>query len=332
MESKLRLLIIDDNPDDRSLVLRELRRAFGPLNVTEAGNLPALEQAMNAPGFDLVVTDYRMGWSNGLDVIREVKRRWMDAVVIMFTGTGNEEVAVEAMQSGADDYVLKNPKNFARIGSSARVALKIKKQSRELHEAQQRFQTLFETVPIGLFRCTPSGKILDANPAFATLLEFSDIAEVRRVNFSELHSKPGQFENWRDELEREGSIASIETELKASGGRTRWVHINARAMRDNRTGQSYYEGSLEDITPKKVADTERERLIAELRNALGKVRTLTGLLPICSSCKKIRDERGAWNLLESYIETHSCAQFTHGFCPDCVRKLYPEVFLDTPKY
>ena len=64
--------------------------------------------------------------------------------------------------------------------------------------------------------------------------------------------------------------------------------------------------------------------IEELQNSLSKVRLLSGLLPICASCKKIRDDKGYWNQIESYISDHSEAEFSHGICPDCVRKLYPE--------
>jgi CheY-like chemotaxis protein len=68
---------------------------------------------------------------------------------------------------------------------------------------------------------------------------------------------------------------------------------------------------------------ERERLIAELREALAHVKTLKGLLPICADCKKIRDDKGYWSQVESYVERHSEANFTHGLCPDCIQKWYP---------
>lgn len=61
----------------------------------------------------------------------------------------------------------------------------------------------------------------------------------------------------------------------------------------------------------------------ELKDALGRVKTLSGLLPICSSCKKIRDDRGYWNQVEVYFRDHSEAEFTHSICPDCMKKLYP---------
>lgn len=82
-----------------------------------------------------------------------------------------------------------------------------------------------------------------------------------------------------------------------------------------------------DISDRKRVARERETLIADLQMALQKVRTLSGLLPICSSCKKIRDDTGYWNTLERYISEHSDAEFTHGLCPECVRRLYPNINL-----
>lgn len=76
----------------------------------------------------------------------------------------------------------------------------------------------------------------------------------------------------------------------------------------------------EHLQERELAAQERERLIAELRDALARVKTLRGLIPICAECKKIRDDRGYWNLLEDYLGRHSDADFTHGFCPDCQRR------------
>jgi hypothetical protein len=68
-------------------------------------------------------------------------------------------------------------------------------------------------------------------------------------------------------------------------------------------------------------------LIAELQGALAKVKLLSGFLPICAACKKIRDDKGYWKQIESYIRDHSEAEFSHGICPDCAKKLYPEFTL-----
>ena len=71
---------------------------------------------------------------------------------------------------------------------------------------------------------------------------------------------------------------------------------------------------------------ERDNLIVELQEALGTIKTLHGILPICSSCKKIRDDKGAWTQMEAYITEHTDAEFSHGICSECAQKLYPEYF------
>ena len=79
---------------------------------------------------------------------------------------------------------------------------------------------------------------------------------------------------------------------------------------------------FEDITERKRVEEERERLVHSLQDTLAKIRRLHGMLPICCSCKKIRDDKGYWNHLEVYIQEHSEAAFTHGICPDCLKELY----------
>ena len=79
-----------------------------------------------------------------------------------------------------------------------------------------------------------------------------------------------------------------------------------------------------EIKQKEKAEKEREELIGRLKDALNKIRTLEGVIPICSNCKKIRDDKGYWNNLEGYIEKHSDALFSHGMCPECMDSLYGE--------
>jgi len=88
------------------------------------------------------------------------------------------------------------------------------------------------------------------------------------------------------------------------------------------------EELTQEVAERKRAEQEKEKLVIELREALSKVKKLSGLLPICSSCKKIRDDQGYWQQIEAYIGEHSEAEFSHSICPDCARKLYPEFFKD----
>ena len=85
---------------------------------------------------------------------------------------------------------------------------------------------------------------------------------------------------------------------------------------------------LEDINERIKTEQELEKTVEELKHAISEVRTLSGLLPICSSCKKIRDDRGYWTQIESYIRKHSGAEFSHGICPECAKKYYPDLIDD----
>jgi len=91
-----------------------------------------------------------------------------------------------------------------------------------------------------------------------------------------------------------------------------WLAVGARHLRKHVEARQHAEG-------------ERERLISELQQALATVKTLDGLIPICASCKKIRDDHGYWTRLETYLEQHSQAEFSHSLCLDCLHKLYPEI-------
>ena len=87
------------------------------------------------------------------------------------------------------------------------------------------------------------------------------------------------------------------------------------------------QGIARDITERKKAEEEREKLISQLQAALDNIKTLKGLLPICANCKKIRDDKGYWNQIEAYVREHSDAEFSHSICPECAEILYPDIFL-----
>ncbi len=94
--------------------------------------------------------------------------------------------------------------------------------------------------------------------------------------------------------------------------------------KDKKSGKKFIVGSIRDITKKKELEEERSKLIENLTNSLKKVKLLKGLLPICASCKKIRDDKGYWKQLEEYIESHSDALFSHSLCPKCTKTFLNE--------
>ncbi len=125
-------------------------------------------------------------------------------------------------------------------------------------------------------------------------------------------------------------ILNYETQRWRRDGRRINVSLTVSPIRDGSGAIVGASSIARDITEKKRIEQERENLIAELRAALAKVKTLSSLLPICSHCKKIRNDESYWQQLESYICQHSGTQFSHGICPECLKKYYPEFLKDKP--
>ena len=106
-------------------------------------------------------------------------------------------------------------------------------------------------------------------------------------------------------------------------GRERWLRAHIEPLRGPGDVIRGCIGAALDITERVHAERERERLIAELRRAAERVKTLTGLIPICAHCKSIRDDQGYWQQVDAFVREHSNAELSHGICPECVKKLIP---------
>lgn len=134
------------------------------------------------------------------------------------------------------------------------------------------------------------------------------------------------FAEHRHTVMSEQISEEIEFRIIRPDGAVRWIAHACQPIFDSKGEFLGTRGSNRDITERKQEGVERERLINELRDALSRIKTLSGMLPICSSCKKIRDDQGYWNQIEVYISKHSETEFSHGICPECAKKLYPEYY------
>lgn len=212
MSGPVPILYMEDDPLTARIVQKKLEKA-GNYRVEIAQNGNEGLKRCDREHFEIVLVDKNMPAVDGLEVIRRLAERDRPPSSVMLTASGNEIAAVQAMKSGASDYLVKDPE----------------------------------------------GVYLDLLPA---------------VVLQVLHQR---------EMEQE----------------------------------------------RREYEEERERLITELRNALANVKTLRGLLPMCAGCKKIRDDEGYWSQIESYLQQHSEAEFSHGLCPDCARELYGEYYEET---
>jgi PAS domain S-box-containing protein len=191
-----------------------------------------------------------------------------------------------------------------------------RKQAEEaLRASEERFRQFFENEPEYCYIVSPEGVILDANAAALEVLGYSK-GEIVGKPLETIYAPESLPEmkqllaQWRET----GSIRNEELVIVTKTGDKRTVLLSAGTVRD-REGKVLYSVSVQrDITERKQAEAE--------------IKTLRGLLPICASCKKIRDDRGYWHQVEVYVRDHSEADFSHSICPDCAKKLYPGLYED----
>jgi PAS domain S-box-containing protein len=196
-----------------------------------------------------------------------------------------------------------------------------------LRESEGRLRSLFQSAVDAIVLADPYGRILSWNQSAGRLFGYSaeevlgqsltwlmparyraahegGLARVRSTGETRILGKTMELQG----LKKNGTEFPLELSL------TRWVgHYG-----------TIYCGIIRDVTDRKRAEEERERLILQLQEALASVKTLSGLLPICATCKKIRDDSGYWNRLESYLAERSGVEFTHGLCPECARQMHPD--------
>jgi len=196
----------------------------------------------------------------------------------------------------------------------------------EVKTGEEKFSKAFHSSSYALTLTRLSdGQIVEVNEGFVNITDYP-AAEVLGQTTVGLHIWDRQEDRVAvvDELSEKGRVHGKEFAFRKRSGEVLTGLFSADIIYIN--SEPFVLSSISDITERKMGEMERERLIHELQEALAKVKKLSGFLPICASCKKIRNDQGYWTQIEAYIRDHSEAEFSHGICPECARKLYPEFY------
>jgi PAS domain S-box-containing protein len=191
---------------------------------------------------------------------------------------------------------------------------------------EEKFSKAFHSSPYAIMLTRLSdGIVFEVNAGFVNISGYPP-AEVLGKKTFDLHLWANQEDRGVivDELSRTGKVRGMELQFKKKSGETISGLFSAEIIVID--GEKCILASIGDITERKRVEKEREGLILELQEAISRIKTLSGLLPICASCKKIRNDEGYWEQIEGYIRDRSGAEFSHGICPDCAKKLYPEFY------
>ena len=263
MSTPLKVLIVDDSPYDRGMVRRELKQEFDVVEVIDASNSTELAAALETQ-FDLVITDYQIRWTDGLRVLRSVKERQPDCPVLMFTATGNEEVAVEAMKSGLDDYIIKNVNHLVRLRASARSALENTRTRVRAQQLELQLSALLNHLRVGVFRRRPDGTVVEANDAAAAILGLASGADLAGQKISDAIVKPVVSTQNIPCLGE--PTADVEVQAKRRDGNSICLSISERAVTGS-DGELLVEGMLDDVTARCTAEEQVRLLLDQMAHA-----------------------------------------------------------------
>ena len=311
-----RVLVIDDDPQ----VLRSVRGwldlpGYSVLEPQPVINI--LEQSWDLHP-DLILLGEPMS-SSAADFCRQLHGRvGMQTTPVLLLSEGPSARLAKELTEGVTDFILK-PLRSEDLLARVNLQREFSQNSKTHSEAQSCFSS-------------ETGTQIHRQASFAQhnpnpVLELSALAEINYCNGAAVAMARALGRDNLLQILPPDTVEVVRHCLSTGSPRLRVeLPIEARVI-----SWSFFPVALSntvhcyggDITERKRMEAERDQLIIELQKALANVKSLNGLLPICASCKKIRDDHGYWSQVERYVQDHSQATFTHGMCPDCSKIYFP---------
>lgn len=239
---------------------------------------------------------------------------WESHVITIVFSTGIAVVAALVI-TRKNDHLLEQ---VARENTLRR------QQEEDCRQSEEKFVKLFRANPDWVIMSSlEDGRYIDVNDAFLRMTGYRKEEIIGRTSAElAIWVDPKERQAMIPRLRREGRISNHDVSFRMKSGESRSMLRSAELI--ELEGEPVIISVCKDITARIQAEKEREVLIKRLEASLSKVKLLSGMLPICSSCKRIRDEQGNWFQIEAYIKERSEAHFTHGICQDCADKFYPD--------
>jgi PAS domain S-box-containing protein len=245
--------------------------------------------------------------------------------------------ATTAVGSGNLDYMIHNrgSDEIGRLGDAFNVMIEKRKEAEQgLRASEKKLRDITSHLAEGIYVMDRQGTVTFMNPEAERILGWTmdglnkkgahDLIHFRRADGTALPLE--ECEMHKVITTGETFVSTDEVFVRKDGTSFPISVVSSPIFENGHVTASVT--SFRDITEQKELEQEREQLILDHMAALSQIKTLSGMLPICASCKRIRDDKGYWNQIESYVEQHSEAEFSHGICPECAKKIYPKYYDD----
>ena len=332
MSKPLHILLVEDSEVDAELLLAELRfKDFKPVyrRVQSAWELQA---ALEQHEWDVIISDYYLPQFSGPEALKLVKESKIDVPFIMISGVCGEEVAVQVMKAGADDFVLKS--NFSRLAPAIEremAAAQLRREKTKADAAMRHLAAIVESSEDAIYSKNLDSIIVSWNRAAERIFGYraEEIIGHSIVKLFPLEQRD-ELLDIMSAVRRSELVGFKDTYRKRKDGVVIPVSVAISPIKGADGSVVGASTIARDITAKKQAEEERITLIEDLTKALERVKTLSGLLPICASCKSIRNDGGYWQKVEAYICQHTDVRFTHSICPECSQKYFADFLGEDP--
>jgi PAS domain S-box-containing protein len=211
-----------------------------------------------------------------------------------------------------------------RISELETIEIKGKQVLQELRERSHFFEAIVNNAGFGIAIADKNRTFIMVNERMTELLCMSKDELIGKSHTDITHPQDIELSKERLKSLFQGKIDSyrIEKRYIRKDGNNIWVDLSVSNIRDNNGDIKASIGMIADITARRHAEKALLQERNKLQKALSEIKTLRGILPICSYCKKIRNDEGYWDQIESYIRDHSEAEFSHSICQECAKKLY----------
>ena len=308
--SNRRILIVGDD----IIVARQLAARLGTLGYDGVGigssDGAALSTSAEAAPDLLLVDIAPGGTSTSVSLVTQLRRRWEIPVVFLTTETDESDLRAAGAVEPFGQVV--KPVSDRDLGVTIELMLCRHDATKAVHEMEDRF---FAVSIDMLCFLGFNGYFKRLNPAWERALGFTRAELLSRPFIEFVHPDDRERTLKQNADVRQGGKAlAFENRYLCKDGSYRWLRWNAAPDSDVQVIYSV----ARDITDSKRAEQEREQLVRELQSALAEVQSLRQILPICSYCRKVRDDENYWHTVEGYISRHTSTRFSHGICPDCM--------------